>query len=176
LIFANCLLGYHLCGTYFFSIAKTDGISMLPTIPHSYRSRPRILKASWYRRGRGIHVGDVVTYTHPLMPQAQGCKRVIGMPGDFVALRTPPKRGRDVDRRDVTGGELRDVLVQVPEGHCWLEGDNLEWSRDSRVFGPVPLALIQGKVVAVLWPWDGIKWLGGGLQEPLEGKHEWVVT
>ena len=39
---------------------------------------------------------------------------------------------------------------QVPEGHIWLEGDNLPWSRDSREFGPVPLALVIGKVIATI--------------------------
>lgn len=36
-------------------------------------------------------------------------------------------------------------LIQVPEGHVWVEGDNLAWSRDSRYFGPVPMALIKGR-------------------------------
>lgn len=37
---------------------------------------------------------------------------------------------------------------KVPQGHCYIVGDNLPWSRDSRDYGPLPLALIQGKVVA----------------------------
>ena len=36
-------------------------------------------------------------------------------------------------------------MIQVPEGHVWLEGDNQAWSRDSRFYGPVPLALIKGR-------------------------------
>ena len=39
-------------------------------------------------------------------------------------------------------------LQQVPPGHCWIIGDNLPASRDSRHFGPVPLALVRGKVLA----------------------------
>ena len=35
--------------------------------------------------------------------------------------------------------------MQVPEGHCWVLGDNLTESRDSRVYGPIPLALVRGK-------------------------------
>lgn len=30
----------------------------------------------------------------------------------------------------------RDV-IRVPEGHCWVEGDNKNSSLDSRTFGPV---------------------------------------
>jgi hypothetical protein len=40
------------------------------------------------------------------------------------------------------------LAVQVPPGHVWLQGDNLILSRDSREYGPVPLALVKGRVVA----------------------------
>jgi len=39
-----------------------------------------------------------------------------------------------------------DWPLQVPPGHVWLEGDNPKESLDSRYYGPVPLALIQGRV------------------------------
>lgn len=51
----------------------------------------------------------------------------------------------------------------MPEGHCWVEGDNLEWSRDSRHFGPMPMALIKGKVVAKVFPWRERGWMENGL-------------
>ena len=35
-------------------------------------------------RGRGIKVGDLVDYQHPLLQDANLLKRVMGMPGDFV--------------------------------------------------------------------------------------------
>jgi hypothetical protein len=45
-------------------------------------------------------------------------------------------------------------MVQVPEGHAWVLGDNLSGSRDSRIYGPIPLALVMGKVVAKI-EWNG---------------------
>ena len=36
-------------------------------------------------------------------------------------------------------------MIQVPEGHIWVEGDNLAWSRDSRFYGAVPMALVKGR-------------------------------
>ncbi|PNY26512.1 Mitochondrial inner membrane protease subunit 1 [Tolypocladium capitatum] len=87
------------------------------------------------RRGRGVAVGDLVLYRIPLFATQNGVKRVVGMPGDFV-----------------------------PEGHCWIVGDNLPASRDSRQFGPLPLALVQGKIVAKVLPWRERHWIENGLQ------------
>ena len=53
---------------------------------------------------------------------------------------------------------------QVPEGHCWVTGDNLPESRDSRTYGPLPLGLIKGKGTAKVWPLHDMKWLGNALQ------------
>lgn len=63
----------------------------------------------------------------------------------------------------VTGARLtsRD---QVPQGHCWIVGDNLAASRDSRQFGPVPLALIRGKVIGRIKPFR-FQWIVNPLQQ-----------
>jgi len=42
--------------------------------------------------------------------------------------------------------------VRIPVGRCWLQGDNIYNSTDSRFYGPVPLALIQGVVFFRVWP------------------------
>ncbi len=47
-----------------------------------------------HARGRGIRVGDVVSYWHPVEADVSVVKRVIGMPGDFVLRDTP---GSDSD-------------------------------------------------------------------------------
>lgn len=44
------------------------------------------------------------------------------------------------------------MAAQIPRGHVWLEGDNPENSMDSRNYGPVPAALVQGRVVGRVWP------------------------
>src|SRR5262249_22707706 len=38
--------------------------------------------------------------------------------------------------------------VRVPEGQCYVLGDNRDPSRDSRDRGPVPYACVRGKVVS----------------------------
>lgn len=160
--FLKFAFAFHITTTYIGFLGPTSGISMVPTIPSSFTSRPWILYSSLHRRGRNIRVGDVITYTHPLFPHQKGCKRVIGMPGDFVSVVSPAREDGDVEK-DADEGDwasVKEKVIQVPEGHCWLAGDNLEWSRDSRLFGPLPLGLVRAKVIAVVRPWESAKWLG----------------
>jgi signal peptidase I len=42
--------------------------------------------------------------------------------------------------------------ITVPEHHCFVLGDNRNNSRDSRQFGPVPLATIKGRADYIYWP------------------------
>ena len=41
----------------------------------------------------------------------------------------------------------RKELIQIPAGMVWLAGDNPDNSTDSRYYGPVPIGLIQGKLI-----------------------------
>lgn len=53
-------------------------------------------------------------------------------PGDVLVKRVVAEEGEEVETK---GYRTRRVLV--PEGHCWVEGDNTRLSRDSNLFGPV---------------------------------------
>jgi len=77
--------------------------------------------------------GDVVIVRSPHSPSDSICKRLVGLPGDRI-----------------NWGDYG----AVPSGQVWLEGDNSSESRDSRLYGPVPLGLVQGKVVCRVWPPD----------------------
>ncbi|KKK16972.1 hypothetical protein ARAM_006903 [Aspergillus rambellii] len=101
----------------------------------------------------GIAVGDVVRFYHPTFLGVHGAKRVIGMPGDFVC-------------RDLA------FSVDVPEGHVYLAGDNLPWSRDSRNYGPIPMALINGKIIARVWPPSKMQWVENTLQPAQDVSQE----
>ncbi|KAF2014838.1 LexA/Signal peptidase [Aaosphaeria arxii CBS 175.79] len=172
---AQGFLAFHIITRYFVGVQSTVGISMMPTIPHSYRSHPLILVSKLHRRGRNLKVGDIVVYAHPMVDKAQGAKRIVGMPGDYVSVVSPGKSGEDIEEAELVKSRIREELVRVPDGHCWLAGDNLEWSRDSRMFGPVPLALIKGKVLAVISPWSDRKWLRDSLTDSNFEEHEVVL-
>ena len=47
-----------------------------------------------FRRGRGVKLGDMVDFDHPMVPGAMGLKRVMGMPGDFVVKDAGEGRGK----------------------------------------------------------------------------------
>ncbi|KAK8220047.1 hypothetical protein M8818_000463 [Zalaria obscura] len=145
------LLGLHIFVEYFYSISGTWGISMLPTLA---ADGELLLLSHYYHHGRGIKVGDVVSFKHPLDGEKRAAKRVVGMEGDFVLRDTP--------------GKGKGIMMQVPKGHCYVVGDNLKHSRDSRTFGPVPLALIKAKVIGkVKRTWFLLPYLER-LPEPLQ--------
>lgn len=80
-----------------------------------------------------IDRGDLVICVSPVDPTRLVCKRLLGLPGDTVCV-------------DPT--ESVTSHVEVPRGHVWLQGDNYNNSRDSRIYGPVPMGLLRARVVA----------------------------
>jgi signal peptidase I len=57
--------------------------------------------------------------------------------------------------------------LTVPHGHCFVLGDNRAHSRDSRHFGPIPLADVKGRVDYIYWPalsWSRFGKIGDGVQ------------
>ncbi|CEJ58697.1 hypothetical protein PMG11_07345 [Penicillium brasilianum] len=149
-VFCTCTLVWE----HLVTIQSSEGPSMYPTF------NPRgdwLLISRRYANGKDIQVGDVVRFNHPNILGAHAAKRVLGLPGDFVC-RDPPYSA---------GAGTQPDMIQVPEGHVFLIGDNLPWSRDSRNFGPLPLGLINGKVVARVWPPSKIEWVRNTMQ-PVE--------
>ncbi len=51
------------------------------------------------------------------------------------------------------GEEMKDLAeVEVPKGHCFVLGDNRNYSHDSRDFGSIPLADVIGRVEYLYCP------------------------
>jgi inner membrane protease subunit 1 len=82
----GAFLIFHIFVEYFFTYVPAYGISMLPTV-NMYGDFVWISKM--YRRGRGIEVGDLVSFKSPVVVGEDAIKRVVGMEGDFVLVNTP---------------------------------------------------------------------------------------
>src|SRR5664280_1921212 len=101
---------------------------------------------------RDLTRGDIVVFRSPPDPERDFVKRVVGLPGDRVAVEakslvvnglavTEPY----VVRRDRFGP------IELEERRFFALGDNRDESQDSRFWGSVPLAHLEGRAVAVLW-------------------------
>ncbi|KAL3065340.1 hypothetical protein OYC64_015505 [Pagothenia borchgrevinki] len=124
----------HCAFEYIGEFVLCSGPSMEPTIVNhdivfSERMSPRLCK---------IQKGDIIIAKSPSNPNINICKRVIGLEGDKVCTSSP--------------SDLLKAHTYVPNGHVWLEGDNLKNSTDSRIYGPIPYALIRGRICLKLWP------------------------
>ncbi|KFH43647.1 Mitochondrial inner membrane protease subunit-like protein [Hapsidospora chrysogenum ATCC 11550] len=154
------LCALHLFQTHVFEVGPAQGPSMLPTFSIDGDWIAADKTHARNRRG-ALRVGDLVMYRIPVSPDAMGIKRLVGLPGDYVSIGTPGQGGQEYM---IQSSILTEPKSQVPDGHCWIVGDNLPASRDSRAFGPVPLALVTGKVVARCLPFRDAGWFENGLQ------------
>ncbi|CCL98972.1 uncharacterized protein FIBRA_00980 [Fibroporia radiculosa] len=126
------------CAAHLFveHVGWVAGPSMLPTMSVTGESvlENRMVSPENLQRG------DLVTITSPLNPTRIVCKRILGLPGDVIC----------VDPTGTLAPSTEHVLV--PKNHIWLSGDNAAFSRDSRTYGPVSMALVRGRLVARVWP------------------------
>ncbi|TFK76027.1 LexA/Signal peptidase [Pluteus cervinus] len=126
---------------YFYTPQVITGRSMQPTLnPDSsqlWRDVGLFDRFSIHTR-HSFNRGDIVSLRSPVDPRRMLVKRIVGLEGDFVLPRGP----------------YPEDAVRVPEGHAWVEGDEGFHSDDSTRFGPVPLALVDSKLVMLLWPWS----------------------
>ena len=138
-------------------VAEPFGIttdSMDPTL----RAGDSVLAAKFaYRLGEPRR-GDVVLFEAP-GDGAPTIKRVVGIPGDTVAVRdgvlfvNGEKKWEGYVDYGLTDSTFL-APTDVPEGHVYLMGDNRVNSLDSRSYGPVPEADLLGKVPLRVWPLD----------------------
>lgn len=135
----------------FFSTSVVEGESMVPTLLNG----DYVLIT---HRQTELMRGDIIEIS---VPEPEGSvrvvKRVIGLPGDSVEVRNDvayvngvaePSRGQQV-RPEFSVS--RPTFV-VPKGSIYVMGDNRAVSLDSRYYGPVPLAGLDGRGVLVFAP------------------------
>jgi signal peptidase I len=161
--------------------------SMAPTIAPG----ERVLVSKLAYRNAGVQRGDVVVFIQPNQRSQHYIKRVAALPGDTFEMRggvvyvngaalersatadpevfeevNGPARYRIEFKPATTGQEALPADVAkftVPNGFCYVLGDNRNASQDSRQFGPVPLADIIGRAEHIYWPrWENLHPWGEG--------------
>ncbi|MBV8070547.1 MAG: signal peptidase I [Acidobacteriaceae bacterium] len=138
---------------------KVEGTSMMPTL---YDQERLFINQFSYKFGLGpIQRGDTVVFWVPGELSTSYIKRVIGLPGDTVAVENGYVilNGKKLAEKYVPP-EFRDNRpyppTVVPPGQYFVLGDDRISSNDSRAWGFVPRNLIYGKAVFVFWPLERI--------------------
>ena len=126
-----------------------DGDSMEPTFRDG--DVALVVKQLW--AAPDVERGDILVFRDP--DGALSLKRVIGLPGDSVAILDAILEvdGRVVPENYVDHSRIDGLYfgpVTVPAGAVFLMGDNRADSVDSRHYGPVQFTRIVGRVVANL--------------------------
>ena len=138
---------------------KVEGTSMMPSL---YDQERLFINQFSYKFGLGdIKRGDTVVFYFPGEPSESYIKRVIGLPGDTVAVDDGYVivNGKKLEENYVPS-EYRDdrsyTARIVPPAQYFVLGDHRVSSNDSRAWGFVPRNYIYGKAVFVFWPLNRI--------------------
>lgn len=178
--------------SFLFEPCKIPSVSMSPTLndgdyilvnKFSYGLRLPVLDKKLLSIGTPER-GDVMIFRPPHIPHRYYIKRVIGLPGDRIAINNnilsinghvlnrtheklldhPSHRKSSVETIGEKEVEIytfvqpsffgRSGAWVVPDGNYFVMGDNRDESSDSRDWGFVPDDLIVGKATAVWMYWD----------------------
>lgn len=176
-LFAALILAWGLI-SFVFQSYQVDGPSMQTTLENSDHLVVWKVPRTWARLTGHPYVpnrGDIIVFNEPsLADYGQGSdkqliKRVIGLPGDRVVIkdgfvtiynRAHPS-GFDPDKTLSYGKVIPttsgNIDITLKQDQIFVCGDNRPDSLDSRVFGPVNVNNIVGKLVIRVLPISGAK-------------------
>lgn len=146
----------HFIHSNIYEFSETQGESMLPTLNYA---GDFVHTDKTCKRGKDCHVGDVVVLLKPSDPSQRVCKRITGLAGDYIQV---DPSAVEHEAASEIGVDTR-RFIKVPEGHCWVTGDNLSQSLDSRSYGVIPLALIKGRIFGVHSTSGEFRWIENNL-------------
>ncbi|MBN2147398.1 MAG: signal peptidase I [Anaerolineales bacterium] len=129
---------------------RVDGMSMEPSL---HDGQFVIVNRLAYRFGSPQR-GDVVVFHYPQKPEQEYIKRVIGLPGDSIEIRSGSVyvNGERLDEPYVSAITAYQGQWTVSDGHLFVLGDNRNASFDSHNWGTVPLEYTIGQALIVYWP------------------------
>lgn len=129
---------------------RVDGFSMTPTLKNGEYI---LVNKLAYKTGEPQR-GDIVVFVFPINPQEDLIKRVIGLPGERVAIHNGIVSidGVQINEPYIAAAPLYDGEWVVSEGQLFVLGDNRNESKDSHQWGLLPLENVVGKAVLIYWP------------------------
>ena len=114
--------------------------------------------------------GDVIVFKAPKNQEYDYIKRIVGLPGDKIAIKDghiyindqlndEPYLPEDFS---TSGGSYwkEGTEIVIPEGEYLVLGDNRSHSSDSREWGAVPEENIIGKAWLRYWPFNRVGLIG----------------
>ncbi len=118
------------------------------------------------------HRGDVVIIRYPNDPSKYFIKRVIGLPSETVTVEngtvsiTSPSQKVPLILNEpyVKNPKIDSSVRTLSNDEYFVMGDNRAQSSDSRVWGPVPSKLMDGKALLRLFPFSKIALHPGGIE------------
>ncbi len=122
--------------------------------PHLYTGERVLANKLAYRLGTPKR-SEIVIFHYPKNPQEIYVKRVIGLPGETVAIQSGfvSINGKRLPEPYKTFAAHGDMAPRViPSGQYFVMGDNRDVSDDSRYWGDLPRYDIIGEAVACYWP------------------------
>ena len=103
--------------------------------------------------------GEVIVFRYPEDPTKDFVKRVVGVPGETVEVRsgTVFVDGVALSEPYLESADRSDArqIILGPKEY-YVIGDNRSNSNDSRAWGVVPEDNIVGRVLLVYWPWEDV--------------------
>jgi len=130
---------------------RVEGYSMEPTLHGQERLVIEKLSFHFHQPERG----DIVVLRVPEYGKEMLIKRVIGLPGDTIAVENGQVilNGQPLGENYINGpprGNYGPTII--PDDSVFVMGDNRNNSNDSRSFGPIPHENIVGRAWIRYWP------------------------
>ncbi|HYS04508.1 MAG TPA: signal peptidase I [Candidatus Dormibacteraeota bacterium] len=173
----TCVIFVIFARTFAFQQSKIPTGSMIPTLlvgdyimvnKFAFAPLSSVPALAWVEHlllpVRDLKRKDIVVFKYPEEPEKDYIKRVIGLPGEvlevrsrvvyidgkpleepYVIHRNPPGLNSDQDNYPPT---------RIPENSLFCMGDNRDNSKDSRSWGFVPRDYVKGRAFMIWWSYD----------------------
>ena len=142
---------YLLVRTFLFETYRVVGQSMDQTLEQDQRLIVSKLSYRLHEPQRG----DIIVFHDPQDPGRNLIKRIIGLPGEILEIRSGQVfiNGQPIDEPYLGSTSTRsEPQIAIPDGYYFVMGDNRNNSSDSRSWGLLDTDRIVGKAAFTYWP------------------------